>query len=425
MRDPAPELSAPLEELDRELAGLLRAELARERATLNLIASENFVPRALLEVQGSVLTNKYADGYPGAREYDGCEVVDEVERLAIARACALFGAEHANVQPYSGASANFAVLRALAAPGDTVLGWDFTHGGHPTHYDRDTLTGVLYRGVTYHVRRDDRLVDLDEVAALARAERPRVIFVGWCLYTRHLDYRAFREIADEVGAVLVADMAHVSGLVAAGMYPSPVGIADVCTFTTHKTVGGGRGGTILCRQELAGRIDAAVYPGSQGGPLPHVIGAHALAFGLARRPAFRERMARTLSGARVLAGVLADHATETRCDVVTGGTETHQVVLDTSPRGVGASTALEDLHAVGVNANALPLAFDPVPGPTGSGLRLGTAALATRGFADAEFAELGEILAGALGPARGARHAELAGRAEALRAGFPLYPGLG
>ena len=420
----AAELAAPLAELDPELAGLVRAELARQRRSLDLIASENLVPAALLEVQGSVLTNKYADGYPGAREYDGCEVVDEVERLAIDRACRLFGAEHANVQAYSGSSANFAVLRALAEPGETVLGWDFTHGGHPTHYDRDTLTGRTYNGVAYHVRREDYLVDIDEVAQLARAERPRVIFVGWCCYTRQLDYAPFRAIADEVGAYLVADMAHISGLVAAGLHPSPVGIADVCTFTTHKTLAGGRGGAILCRADLAARIDAAVYPGSQGGPLPHVIGANALAFGLAARPHFVERMERTLEGARILAAALGAAAPETGLAVLTGGTEVHQVVLDASGAGVGAAEALEWLHAVSVNANALPLAYDPLPGPTGSGVRLGTAALATRGFTTEAFAELGALLAAALGPERARRRDELVERAAALTDAFPLYPGL-
>ena len=420
----APELSAPLGALDPELARLVDAELARQRATLDLTASENLVPAALLEVQGSVLTNKYADGYPGAREYDGCAVVDEVERLAIQRACALFGAEHANVQPYSGSSANFAVLAALAEPGDTVLGWDFSHGGHPTHYDRDTLTGRVYRGVAYHVRRADRLVDMDEVAALARAERPRVIFVGWCCYPRQLDYGAFRAIADEVGAFLVADMAHISGLVAAGLHPSPVGLADVCTFTTHKTLAGGRGGAILSRRALAGRIDAAVYPGSQGGPLPHVIAANALAFGLAARPAFAERMERTLSGARILAAALSAAADETGCTVLSGGTEVHQVILDASGSTRSAAELLERLHDASCDANALPLAYDPRPESGGSGLRLGTAALATRGFDDAAFAELGALLVAALATRGAPRAGELAEQARALTARFPIYPGL-
>lgn len=419
----AAELGAPLAELDPELSRLLAAELARQRATLDMVASENLVPEALLELQGSLLTNKYADGYPGRREYDGCEVVDEVERLAQQRAEALFGAEHANVQPYSGSSANFAVVQALCQPGDTVLGWDFAHGGHPTHYAGETLTGRLCRGIAYHVRREDRLVDLEEVAALARAHRPRVIFVGWCAYPRQVDYAAFRAVADEVGAFLVADMAHVAGLVAARLHPDPVPLADACTLTVHKTLGGARGGAILCRAELAERIDAAVYPSAQGGPLPHVTAAYALTFALAARPSFAERMARTLAGARRVAATLHAAEAETRMAVATGGTEVHQLLLDTSGAGLGGGEALEALHAVSVNANALPLAYDPRPGPEGSGLRLGTAALATRGFGEDAFAELAEVLVGALGPHRDRRRGELAGRTAELAAAFPVYPG--
>ncbi len=416
------DFTAPLGELDPELAGLIDAELDRQRHCLDCIASENFVPAALMQVHGSVLTNKYADGYPGRRDYDGCEVIDEVERLAIARAKALFGAEHANVQPYSGSNANFAVLRALCEPGDTVLGWDFTHGGHPTHYDADTLTGRFYDGIAYHVRRSDRLVDVDEAAELASRHHPKVIFVGWSCYPRTVDYAAFREIADRVGAYLVADMAHVAGIVAAKAHPNPVPLADVCTFTTHKTLGGSRGGAILCRAGLAERIDAAVYPGSQGAPLPHVFGAHALAFHLAKRPEFAERIAQTLSGARTLARVLVEAEVATRCQVVTGGTENHQVILDVSPSGMDGAAALERLEAIAINANAMPLAYDAVPGPIGSGIRLGTAALATRGLDDDAFAELGGLIAAALG--REGPSEAVQGQAAQLAASFPLYSAL-
>ncbi len=419
------DLAAPLPEVDPELARIVANELVRQRATIDMVASENFAPEAVLQLQGSVLTNKYADGYPGGREYDGCEWVDEAERLAIERAKALFGAEHANVQPYSGSSANYAVLQALCEPGDPVLGWDFTHGGHPSHYDRETVGGRFYRGSAYHVRREDRLVDMDEVAELARRHRPRVIFAGWSCYPRHIDYGAFREIADEVGAYLVADMAHVAGIVAAGLHPDPVPFADVCTFTVHKTLGGARGGAILCRAELAERIDAGVFPGSQGGPLAHVTAAYALTFALARTPAFRERMERTLAGASLVASRLQEAAGETQVAVVTGGTEVHQFLLDVSGTGRDATEVMGWLHALSVNANPMAIAYDPRPAPGMSGLRLGTTSLATRGFREADFAELAEVLVAGLGPERERRRPELAGRTRALAEAHPVYPGLG
>lgn len=411
---------APLEDVDPEIAVAVEAELDRERATLDLIASESVAPRAVLEAQGSVLTNKYADGYPGRRDYDGCEWVDAVEQLAIERATALFGAEHANVQPYSGSSANAAVLHALCEPGDAVLGFDFEHGGHPTHYAAETFAGRFYRGVAYHVRRADRLVDMDEVAELARTHRPRVIFAGWSCYTRHLDFAAFRAIADEVGALLVVDMAHFAGLVAAGVHPSPVRLADACTLTTHKTLGGARGGAILCRKELAARIDAAVYPGEQGSPLPPVMAGKAVTFRLAATDEFRERMRRVVEGARALAGVLAGAEGRTGSTVVTGGTDVHQVLLDLSPGSRSAAEGLARLHAVHANANAIRLAYDPAPPPEASGLRFGTVALAARGLGRAQFEEVGEILADALAPEPPLR--ECAARVEELLARFPLYP---
>jgi len=411
---------ATLAEVDPEIADAVAGELARQRATLDLVASESVPPRAVLEAQGTILTAKYADGYPGARDYDTCEWADEVERLAIERAKDLFGADHANVQPYSGSNANAAVLHALCEPGDPVLGFDFTHGGHPTHYAPETFAGRFYNAVAYHVRRDDRLVDMDEVADLARAHRPKLIFAGWSYYPRHLEFWRFREIADEVGAALVVDMAHFAGLVAAGLHPDPVPFADVCTMTVHKTLGGARGGAILCRRGLASRIDAAVYPGQQGCPLPHVVAAKAVTFKLASTPEFRERIARTLEGARTMAAVLAGAEAFTRAPVVTGGTDVHQLLVDLAPRGEEAGATLAKLNRIGISANAVSLAFDPREAPLCSGLRFGATALASRGFGRAEFAEVGEILAAALA-AGGEDDGTLAARARVLTDRFPLY----
>ena len=412
---------ASLAELDPEIAGLLAGELARQRATLDLVASESVPPRAVLEAQGSILTAKYADGYPGARDYDTCEWVDEIEAVAIERAKALFGADHANVQPYSGASANQSVLRAMCEPRDCVLGFDSNHGGHPTHYSPDTFAGRYYTGVAYHVRRSDRLVDMDEVAALARLHHPKVIFAGWSCYPRFLDFRAFREICDEVGAYLVVDMAHFSGLVAAGLHPDPVGYADACTMTVHKTLGGARGGAIICSAELAGRIDAAVYPGEQGCPLPHGVAAKAVTFGIAATEAHRERMERTVHGAQIIAGILAASEERIGASVVTGGTDVHQLLVDVAASGRDARLVLARLNELGISANAIRLAFDGQPGPAVSGLRFGTVALAGRGFHDREFEHLGEILVAGLSP-DSAGSEDLAGRVRALTEAFPLYP---
>ena len=376
----------------------------------------------MLEAQGSILTAKYADGYPGQRDYDTCEWIDEIESLAIERAKALFGAEHANVQPYSGASANAAVLHALCEPGDAVLGFDFNHGGHPTQYSASTSAGRNYRTFAYHVREDTRLVDMDEVAALARRHRPRVVFAGWSCYSRHLDFAAFREIADEVGAALVVDMAHFAGLVAAGMHPDPVPFADACTMTTHKTLGGARGGAILCRGELAARVDAAVYPGEQGCPLPHVIAAKAVTFKLAATEAFRERIGRCLEGARIIAEALVAAEDRTRAHVVTGGTDVHQLLVDLGPGQREAGAVLSGLNAIGISANAIPLAYDKLALPACSGLRFGSTALASRGFGREHFEEVGGILADALA---GESREPLAARVAGLTAGSPLYGYLG
>ena len=420
--EPDHPLQATLRQLDPEVSAAIESELARQRSTLDLVASESVPPRAVLEAQGSILTAKYADGYPADRTYDTCEWVDEVERLAIARAKALFGADHANVQPYSGSSANAAVLHALCQPGDVVLGFDFAHGGHPTQCADETFAGRNYRAFAYHVRREDRLVDMEEVETLARRHRPKVLFAGWSCYSRHLDFARFREIADEVGAALVVDMAHFAGLVAARMHPDPVPFADACTMTVHKTLGGARGGAILCRGELAPRVDEAVYPGEQGCPLAHVIAAKAVTFKLAGTEAFRERMARTLEGARVMAEVLVAEEQRTQSPVVTGGTDVHQLLVDLAPAGREAWTTLRGLNRIGISANAIALAYDPLVGPACSGLRFGATALAGRGFHRDEFLEVGAILADALATGGEDPDGSLAGRVGELTRQLPLYP---
>jgi glycine hydroxymethyltransferase len=417
------ERSDSLRAVDPVVGRLIDAEHARQQVVIDMVASENVAPLAVLEAQGSILTNKYADGYPGRREYDGCEVVDQIEQLAIERAKALFGAEHANVQPYSGSSANAAVLHALCAPGDPVLGFAFDEGGHPTQYDRSTFAGRFYEGHAYGVRETDRLIDMEQVREIARRVRPKVIFAGWSAYPRIVDFAGFRSIADEVGAFLVADMAHTAGLVAAGLHPSPVPFADACTFTTHKTLGGPRGGGIVCRTAVAERIDDAVFPGEQGAPLMHVIAAKAVTFALCRTDAYIERMARTLAGARTVAGRFTAAAERTGIDVVTGGTDVHLVLLDVTRTTESAGTLLDALHRVGVHANAMRIAFDAQPAPECSGLRLGTACLATRGFGGAEFERLADALVEALGPDRHRASDAIAASLSALVAEFPITAG--
>ena len=317
------------------------------------------------------------------------------------------------------------MLHALCEPGDAVLGFDFTHGGHPTHYASETFAGRYYRAVAYHVRREDRLVDMEEVAALARRHRPKVLFAGWSCYPRHLEFARFRRIADEVGAALVVDMAHFAGLVAAKVHPDPVPFADVCTMTVHKTLGGARGGAILCRQELAERIDAAVYPGEQGCPLPHVIAAKAVTFKLAATDAFRERMVRTLDGARIMAESLVAAEDRTLATVVTGGTDVHQMLIDLAPGGREAGAMLRRLNSIGFSANAIALAYDPLAEPACSGLRFGSAALAARGFTREQFADVGGILADSLTHGGEDPDGALAGRVAELTAAVPLYRYLG
>ncbi|WP_329250651.1 serine hydroxymethyltransferase [Streptomyces canus] len=420
---PTSPLSLPLSELDPDVAAAVAAELHRQQSTLEMIASENFAPAAVMEAQGSVLTNKYAEGYPGRRYYGGCEHVDVIEQLAIDRVKELFGAEAANVQPHSGAQANAAAMFALLKPGDTILGLDLAHGGHLTHGMRLNYSGKLYNVVPYHVRESDLRVDMDEVEQLALAHRPKMIVAGWSAYPRQLDFAAFRRIADEVGAYLLVDMAHFAGLVAAGLHPSPVPYADIVTTTTHKTLGGPRGGVILSRAGLAKKINSAVFPGQQGGPLEHVIAAKAVAFKVAAGEEFKERQQRTLRGAKILAGrLLADDVAEAGITVLTGGTEVHLVLVDLRNSELNGKQAEDRLHRVGITVNRNAVPFDPRPPMVSSGLRIGTPALATRGFGETEFREVADIIAEAL---KGERPGdELSARVEKLAAAFPLYPHL-
>ena len=414
----------PLAEVDPEIAAVLELELERQQSTLEMIASENFVPLAVLECQGSVLTNKYAEGYPGKRYYGGCEHVDVAEQLAIDRAKELFGAEHANVQPHSGAQANASVYHALLAPGDTLMGLELAHGGHLTHGMKINVSGRLYEIAPYQVDRETSLIDMDEVERVALERRPKMIIAGWSAYPRQLDFPRFREIADAVGAYLMVDMAHFAGLVAAGLHPSPVPHAHVVTTTIHKTIGGGRGGMILCKEELAKKIDSAVFPGQQGGPLEHIIAGKAVALRIAASEPFRERQERTLAGARAVASELlgAGHGVS----VLTGGTDVHLVLCDLRESALDGKQAEDRLHSIGITVNRNAVPFDPRPPAVSSGLRIGTPALATRGLQVEDFVEVGRILAAALTASDfDSERAELAERAAAIAERYPLYAQLG
>ena len=412
-------------QVDPEIAAVLDGELARQRDTLEMIASENFVPRAVLEAQGSVLTNKYAEGYPGKRYYGGCEQVDIAETLAIQRVKALYGAEHANVQPHSGATANAAVLHALISKGDKILGLELAHGGHLTHGMKINFSGRLYEVASYGVDPETHLVDMDKVRETALAERPDVIIGGWSAYPRHLDFAAFRSIADEVGAKLWVDMAHFAGLVAAGLHPNPVEHADVVSSTVHKTIGGPRSGFILSREEYAKKIDSAVFPGQQGGPLMHVVAAKAVAFKIAASEEFAERQQRVLRGAKIIADRLtAADVTEAGVSVLTGGTDVHLVLVDLRHSDLDGQQAEDLLHAVGITVNRNAVPFDPRPPRVTSGLRIGTPALASRGFDDAEFTEVADIIAEALKAGAATDVDALKARVDKLTGDFPLYPGL-
>jgi glycine hydroxymethyltransferase len=419
-------LNRSLADTDPAVFDAISAELTRQQTTLEMIASENFAPVAVMQAQGSVLTNKYAEGYPGRRYYGGCEHVDVVEQLAIDRLKALFGAEYANVQPHSGAQANAAAMSALLEPGDTILGLDLAHGGHLTHGMKLNFSGKLYDVAAYHVGREDHRVDMAEVEKLALERRPKLIVAGWSAYPRHLDFAEFRRIADEVGAYLMVDMAHFAGLVAAGLHPSPVPHAHVVTSTTHKTLGGPRGGVILATADLAKRFNSSVFPGQQGGPLEHVIAAKAVAFKLAGEPAFHERQERTLAGARILAErLLAADCREAGIDVVSGGTDVHLVLVDLRESPLDGKQAEDRLHSIGITVNRNAVPFDPRPPMVSSGVRIGTPALAARGFDLDDFAEVADVIAAALRPSVGEELlAELRTRVTRLADRHPLYPDL-
>ena len=412
--------TAPLAEVDPEIAQVLRRELERQQNTLEMIASENFVPQAVLDAVGSVLTNKYAEGYPGKRYYGGCEEVDVAEQLAIDRAKALFGAEHANVQPHAGAQANNAAYMALIEPGDTIMGMALDHGGHLTHGMKLNVSGKLYEVVAYHVRREDLLCDMDEVERLAKEHRPKLIVAGWSAYPRQLDFAAFREIADSVDAKLMVDMAHFAGLVAAGEHPNPVPHAHVVTTTIHKTLGGPRSGMILCDEEFAADINRSVFPGQQGGPLMHVIAAKAVALGIASSEPFRARQRQTIANAQAF----ADGLQQGGVDVLTGGTDVHLVLVDLTATGLDGKTAETRLEEVGITVNRNAIPFDERPPMNPSGLRIGTPALTTRGLVEEDMREIAEVVSVALSDSFDSEREALAERTKALMDRYPLYPQL-
>jgi glycine hydroxymethyltransferase len=422
MSDLSPDyFTKPVAEVDPEIAEVLKDEAARQERTLEMIASENFVPQSVLDCQGSVLTNKYAEGYPGRRYYGGCEYVDIAEQLAIDRAKALFGADHVNVQPHSGAQANSAVYMALLDPGDRILGMKLDHGGHLSHGMKINFSGLYFDIVAYGVREEDSRLDMDELAQIAEDAKPKLIIAGWSAYPRQLDFQRFREIADSVGAILMADMAHFAGLVAAEEHPSPVPYCDVVTTTTHKTLGGGRGGMILCREEYAKKIDSRVFPGHQGGPLMHNIAGKAVTFKVAQSDLFRERQRRTREGA----AIVAEEMLAVGVNVLTGGTDVHLVLADLRESELDGKQAEDRLAEVGITVNRNAVPFDPRPPAVSSGLRIGTPALATRGFQADDFREIGKVIGEALtGEFGDAQRSELAERTRALADKHPLYPQL-
>ncbi len=410
---------SPLATVDPEVAQAIESEKARQNRGLELIASENFVSRAVLEAVGCVMTNKYAEGYPGKRYYGGCEHVDVVERLAIERAKALFGAEHANVQPHSGTSANMAVYFAMLRPGDTLMGLDLACGGHLSHGHRLSYSGRDFQVVAYGVDRETERLDYDEVARVAREHRPKMIVCGASAYSRVIDFARFRAIADEVGAFLLADIAHIAGLVAAGLHPSPVPHAHFVTSTTHKTLRGPRAGLILCREEFAKDIDRAVFPGLQGGPLMHVIAGKAVAFQEALSPGFAAYQQQIQANARRLSERLAGKGLR----IVSGGTDNHVFLMDVRSVGLTGKVAEKALEQAGITTNKNTIPFDPNPPLVASGIRIGTPAVTTRGMQEAEMDEVGELIASALGAAEDEAALErIQTDVEALCDRFPLYP---
>ncbi len=411
----------PLAAADPDLSAAIGGELDRQRDQIELIASENIVSRAVLEAQGSVLTNKYAEGYPGRRYYGGCEWVDRAERLAIERAKRLFGAAYVNVQPHSGAQANQAAFMALCKPGDTVLGMSLAAGGHLTHGAAPNLSGKWFDAVQYGVRRQDSRIDFDEVARLADERRPQLIIAGGSAYPREIDFRLFREIADSCGAKFMVDMAHFAGLVAAGVHPSPLPWADIVTTTTHKTLRGPRGGMILTNDESLGRrIDSAVFPGLQGGPLMHAIAAKAVAFGEALKPEFRDYAEAVVANARALAETLQEGGLE----IVSGGTDTHLLLVDLRPLGLTGNVAEKALERALITCNKNGIPFDPEKPTVTSGLRLGSPAATTRGFDEEAFREVGRLIVEVLKGGEAAE-AKVAAKVEALLARFPIYGAFG
>jgi glycine hydroxymethyltransferase len=413
-----PTLNRTLAEADPVVAEAIAHEVARQHEGLEMIASENFVSRAVLEATGSVFTNKYAEGYPGKRYYGGCEFADVVENLARDRAKQIFGADHANVQPHSGSQANAASYMAVIQPGDTILGLDLAHGGHLTHGHKLNFSGKLYKVASYGVRKDTEVIDYDELADIARRERPKLIIGGGSAYPRTFDFVRMRAIADEVGAILLIDMAHFAGLVAGGAHPSPVPHAHIVTTTTHKTLRGPRAGLILCQQQFAAAIDKCVFPGQQGGPLVHVIAAKAVAFGEALQPSFREYAAQIVRNAKVLAEALAEEGFR----VISGGTDTHLLLIDVFAKGMLGSEAENALHAAGITVNKNAIPFDQNPPMKPSGVRLGTPALTTRGMREQEMRTIARWISEALDKRSDeAALARIRGQVRELADTFPLY----
>jgi len=418
-----PRIARPLAEIDPEVDDAIRAETERQNSCLELIASENFTTEAILEAAGSVLTNKYAEGYPGRRYYGGCENIDVVEELARERARKLFGADHANVQPHSGSQANEAAYAAVAKPGDTMLGMDLSHGGHLTHGHPLNFSGMRYNIVSYGVKREDERIDYDELARLADKNRPRIIVAGGSAYPRTIDFQRFRDIADSVGATLVVDMAHFSGLVAAGIHPNPCQYADIVTSTTHKTLRGPRAGLILCRAELAKAVDKSVFPGTQGGPLCHIVAAKAVCFREAMTQEFVEYQTQVVSNAAALAGGLAAEG----CRIVSGGTDTHLLLVDLFAKGIRGKEAELALDRAGITVNKNTIPFDQNPPLNPSGIRLGSPAVTTRGFLETDMREVATMIAEVLGRLGGddatlnATVRSVRERVRALALRFPLY----
>jgi glycine hydroxymethyltransferase len=411
-------MSSPLAQTDPAVFASIQRETDRQEHNLELIASENYVSEAVLEAQGSVLTNKYAEGYPGKRYYGGCEFVDEIERLAIDRACALFGAEAANVQPHSGSQANMSVYFSLLQPGDTILAMNLSHGGHLTHGSPVNFSGKFFRIVPYGVRESDGRIDLDQVRHLARTEHPKLIVVGYSAYSREIDFAPFREIADEAGAMLMADIAHFAGLVAAGIHPSPVPYCDVVTTTTHKTLRGPRGGLILSRAAIAKQLNSSVFPGNQGGPLMHVIAAKAVAFAEAQRPEFGTYQRQIVANARALADGLLRRGFR----LCSGGTDNHLMLIDLRGTEITGKAAEEALDRAGITVNKNAIPFDPRPPFVTSGIRIGTPAVTTRGMRAAEMEQVAELMhraIQALGDERGAERVR--DEVRALCGRFPVF----